>query len=819
MTVFSLPSLIEHILGSDPAIRARTVRLLPLFWLNIVGATLLVIAIALGLTPFFNAAISIFYGTAGTLMFFFLLRSGWSARLHDPSLAFSLLLFALSSVVVCYGTVDIARGAGLQLMCLILAFEMDRVKSRRLLWASLFTIVLLASTSLLRIIFDSESTPIDVEIYNLVMAAVLLPVAIVVGSEIGRVHELQIQQRAQLGEALQQLNTLSNQDALTGLANRRQMQLWLEEELQRKSRTGEDYCVAMLDIDWFKSINDKHGHAAGDLVLQMFASIIRSHLHPADRLARWGGEEFLLLFPASQLGRAYLVLREIHQAITTFNWADHVPSLTLSFSAGLSQARVDETVAALLMRADDALYRAKELGRKQIVFDEEIGMQIDSTANDTSSLEKNNSNSALAPIVNAQKNALPLQYKTAASAEQSRPDDAIDEVLASNVQHDNSKRQFWGTAADILLSKDGTIREHLRLPIIATGLHLVWIASFGLYVVPMGQIDLSVGVFAILYDAAAMVGFYVAIRSGWSQRFSDPSLVLMQMLIACSVSAFVYIAAPILRPSLLHLFCVIQVFGMATLTPKESRRAGLVAVAFLLILLGAIIYSQQPDAILETLKLTLTCYVVIRLALLSWRYSLVRQKVREDQTELAHAVEQVQELVIRDALTGLFNRKHLHDLLVHERERQSRTGQTFCIALLDLDDFKKINDQHGHQVGDQVLIQFAQIAQSSLRETDVIGRWGGEEFLILMRDTDPHTQGLRALSRLRASLTELRLPVQNSELMITFSAGLADASSNELLQHTLERADRALYRAKAAGRNCDQIGAQDDLVQADLAND
>lgn len=818
MTVFPPSRLIEHILGSEPAIRARTLRLLPLFWLNIVGATLLVIAIALGLTPFFNAAVTISYGTAGTIIFFFLLRSGWSARFGDPSLAFPLLLFALSSVVVCYGIVDIARGAGLQLMCLILAFEMDRVKSHRLLWASLFTIVLLASTSLLRIVFDSEGTPIDVEIYNLVMAAVLLPVAIVVGSEIGRVHEQQIQQHAQLGDALQQLNTLSNQDALTGLANRRQMQLWLDEERQRTSRTGESYCVAMLDIDWFKSINDQYGHSVGDLVLQLFARIGRAHLHPADRFARWGGEEFLLLFPASQLERAYHVLRQIHQAVAAFDWTDHVPTLTLSFSAGLSQARTDESNTALLNRADDALYRAKELGRNQIVVDNEAGVKLDEKALASSKppqiqwkLPQNSSQ-------NASEDAALLQYKTVASGEQSKSDDAHEKTQTSNGNRLQRKKRFWERVADVLLSQNTTIREHLRLPIIATGLHLVWIAAFALYVVPLGQIDFAVGVFAILYDATAMVVFYVAIRSGWSQRFSDPSLVLMQMLVACSISAISYMNAPILRPSLLHLFCVIQVFGMATLTPKESRRAGIVAVVFLLLLLCAIVYTQQPDAILETLKLTLTCYVVIRLALLSWRYSLVRQKVREDKTELARAVEQVQELVIRDALTGLFNRKHLHDLLVHERERQSRTGQTFCIALLDLDYFKKINDQHGHHIGDQVLIQFAKIAQTSLRETDVIGRWGGEEFLILMRDTDPHTQGLRALSRLRTSLAELRLPVQNSGLKITFSAGLADASSNELLQHTLERADRALYRAKAAGRNCDQIGVQKEVVHHSLAS-
>ena len=122
------------------------------------------------------------------------------------------------------------------------------------------------------------------------------------------------------------------------------------------------------------------------------------------------------------------------------------------------------------------------------------------------------------------------------------------------------------------------------------------------------------------------------------------------------------------------------------------------------------------------------------------------------------------------------------------------------MALIDLDHFKKINDTHGHQAGDDVLTGFASAAQAALRETDVICRWGGEEFLVLLRDTDPALQGREALKRLRDNLTNLRTP---SDTAVTFSAGLALARTDEPAERTIERADRALYAAKTAGRNRD----------------
>jgi diguanylate cyclase len=807
---FILQECTRLILGSDNAIRARTKRLAQLFFLNAMGAGLLIVSTLVGLTPVWASVASITYSSVGVLLLYIFLRTGWTAATKDPSLAYPTLLFALSAVVVCYSTVEIARGVALQLICLILAVEMDRISARRLLIASLSTVAILVSTSAFRLILW-DGSQFTVEVYNLLMAGILLPVAVIVGSEIARIHRLQAQQHEGLNRALKQLNELSIHDALTGAANRRQMQLWLAEECQRKARSGEDFCIAMLDIDWFKSINDTYGHAIGDIVLQQFARLIRATLDPADRLARWGGEEFLILMPACRVQVAHDMMKGIHMAMSTYAWhahaPPHLPTLKLKFSAGLSQQIEGEAIEVLLARADGALYEAKALGRNQTVVDHRTSVlatqQLDlpvrqgdtMIADPTATINKKTR--AYSNLVSEPK-TLAWQLHSQQSRSHNR---------SSNF---SKKHDFfgnlWQTIIDATISKDPTIREHLRLPLIASVLRVIWICAMLMFVIPSGQIVETVGYFFVSFEVICLLGFYSMIRFGWSKRFSDKGLVLVQMQAASFIVAFGYLFAPILRPSLLHLFCVIQVFGMATLKPRESWIAGITSVLLLLLNCLFIYYTQPNGAMLELIKLTLTCYVVIQLARLSLRYSTVRKRVIEDQKDLKQAVEKVHELVIRDTLTGLFNRKHMIDLITHERERQLRTGQQFSVALLDLDHFKQINDTYGHQVGDQVLVHFSNIAQLALRETDVIGRWGGEEFLILMRDTDPQKQGSRALSRLRLSITELHLPAPHQDLRVTFSAGLAGATSNEHLQQTIERADAALYRAKAAGRNRDQIG-------------
>jgi diguanylate cyclase (GGDEF)-like protein len=169
------------------------------------------------------------------------------------------------------------------------------------------------------------------------------------------------------------------------------------------------------------------------------------------------------------------------------------------------------------------------------------------------------------------------------------------------------------------------------------------------------------------------------------------------------------------------------------------------------------------------------------------------------ETELLHA--QLREQVLRDALTGLYNRRYLFEVGPGLLELARRNGQTLAVALLDLDHFKSLNDTYGHAAGDAMLQRFATLLQSQLRRSDVLCRYGGEEFVVVMPDVDldaAATTITRVLEEFHAEHLEFRRQRLNGG---TFSAGVAVFPSNgNQLEQLLGRADKALYRAKAAGR-------------------
>jgi diguanylate cyclase (GGDEF)-like protein len=186
-------------------------------------------------------------------------------------------------------------------------------------------------------------------------------------------------------------------------------------------------------------------------------------------------------------------------------------------------------------------------------------------------------------------------------------------------------------------------------------------------------------------------------------------------------------------------------------------------------------------------------------ALSSWR-----DRLKVQRTQLRETLARVEDMATRDALTGLYNRRFMQDRLDDCIRRYDRYGEHFTIALVDLDHFKRINDQHGHRAGDQALMAFGSAAMLVLRESDIVARWGGEEFIFLLPNTSG-PKGLVALERLRAALADAVVSPQWPDLRVRFSAGLAVHDRAAGLQHTLERADQALYRAKQAGRNRDEV--------------
>lgn len=168
--------------------------------------------------------------------------------------------------------------------------------------------------------------------------------------------------------------------------------------------------------------------------------------------------------------------------------------------------------------------------------------------------------------------------------------------------------------------------------------------------------------------------------------------------------------------------------------------------------------------------------------------------------ELESKLEELSKLVREDQLTGSLNRRGLDDVFEREFARSERRNSPLCIALLDLDDFKRLNDSYGHGTGDEALIHLVQVVKDTLRTMDVIGRLGGEEFLIVLPDT-PLEDALQTVKRLQRELTKRIFMHNNERLLITFSAGVALRKSGEKQASLIQRADAALYQAKCAGKN------------------
>lgn len=200
------------------------------------------------------------------------------------------------------------------------------------------------------------------------------------------------------------------------------------------------------------------------------------------------------------------------------------------------------------------------------------------------------------------------------------------------------------------------------------------------------------------------------------------------------------------------------------------------AVALLLVIAGAVFIGYRGATERHRLR------------------SLVDEQTRE-----------LKALATRDELTQVHNRRHMTELLEQQLGQHARGGQPLCLALLDIDLFKSINDRHGHAAGDAVLVRFAAVAGRTLRTMDLLGRWGGEEFLVAL----PHTSlehGMQALNRMRSMLDSADFSDLAAGLRVTFSGGLVVLATGETIAAAVERADQAMYRAKTAGRNRIETG-------------
>lgn len=204
------------------------------------------------------------------------------------------------------------------------------------------------------------------------------------------------------------------------------------------------------------------------------------------------------------------------------------------------------------------------------------------------------------------------------------------------------------------------------------------------------------------------------------------------------------------------------------------------------------------DEVMKETRLAQTEALRSRDAILAARKDVEDAEARIHNLEAK--LEQMSELVREDQLTGSLNRRGLEDVFERELARAERRASPLCIAMLDLDDFKKINDNYGHTAGDEALIHLVRVIKETLRTMDIIARFGGEEFMIVLPDT-PLEEAVQTITRLQRELTKQIFMHNHTRLLMTFSAGVALRKEQEDQQSMITRADAALYEAKRTGKN------------------
>ena len=317
-----------------------------------------------------------------------------------------------------------------------------------------------------------------------------------------------------------------------------------------------------------------------------------------------------------------------------------------------------------------------------------------------------------------------------------------------------------------------------------------------------GMADPGLARALILCLTPGMFGFFLLMRSGLTQRFADPSLTMQQMVFAIVAMAAAYIINPPLRGMLLTPVALVLMFGAFTLSARASRALGLFAVTVLgRVMLAMATHAPQVfDPHIERIHFVFSVVVLPVVSMLAGDLSAMRTRLKLQRTELQDALARIHKLATRDDLTGLVNRRHMEELAALEHRRAMRSGSLPCLCLVDIDHFKRVNDVHGHAAGDEVLRLFARHAAASMRETDVLARWGGEEFLVMLPDTRPH-EARTGFERLKRVLSSDEAWGDYAHMRVSFSAGLTAWRLGESLREALMRADHALYEAKASGRD------------------
>ncbi len=743
------------------------------------------IAAYLGLASWQAGHMLLTLGIMGWTSFAALIFSGWSRRVDDPMLVFPQTVFAVLMMALSYHLVEVGRGVAMLWLALIFTFDMRRLSMKQIVTLALLAVSLQILQLGWALRTQDRVDALTEEWINLGCVALLLAELTMIARHAGALLKLREDQRARLRATFDQLSYLSTRDTLTGAYNRRHIMQCLETEAMKTRRSGRPFSLALIDLDHFKQINDQFGHATGDAVLKAFVELAQKEFGgPMDAVARWGGEEFVILMPESTADKARARLTRLQERVRAHDWSDLHTTLSVSFSAGLTEHHDHGEIEHSLDRADRALYCAKAEGRDRIRTHQ------------------------VAPSSRAMATAhLPPDHDDRASPRRDtdgkHPPDAMRRPSAMPPAAEPAEPPAYSPLSRLILSDDPITRLRCSMVLVGASGYIVGLLVLCLYAMPLKLMPRTIELILLAYLVLIILLPYPLIRSGWTRRLQDPGMLLQQNLFGFVGVVVAYAYAPVGKSGLLVLLCLIHVYGFLSLTPSKAKLAGACLIGMLTLAWVLRTLSGDPSwaATTEGVRLLASLPVFALLTSQAQRYALIHQRVREDHEQLDQAVAEVKRMSTRDALTGLCNRQHLQDVLQAEAGRSRRTGGRLSIAMVDLDHFKRINDSEGHGVGDEVLVGFGRLAQEVLRQTDVVGRWGGEEFVVVMPEAQPERGSVAALERLRERVSSTRLSSSAPHLEVSFSAGIAVHEDGETWQQTLARADRLLYEAKSTGRN------------------
>ncbi|MDX1442758.1 MAG: GGDEF domain-containing protein [Gammaproteobacteria bacterium] len=359
---------------------------------------------------------------------------------------------------------------------------------------------------------------------------------------------------------------------------------------------------------------------------------------------------------------------------------------------------------------------------------------------------------------------------------------------------DDERSEALRPAGDPQVERHQRVREKQILTALAV--YVSALIPFA-YINHLGMLNLTTdmkiaGVLAALMTNAI---FLLLIRTRINLMFKDPSMTLAQVLIA---SGFATLSAWSMdqpaRIFALTLFLLAFLFGIYTLKVRQFLFLTLMVVlGYSSVVVREYVLSNGGRSFrIELMNALVLTTSLVWMSLVGGYVSTLRRRLAAQRRELAA-------VAFIDPLTDLHNRRYVTEALERELARIQRSKvKTLSIALLDIDHFKQVNDRFGHATGDQTLVELAEILKGEMRLMDTVGRFGGEEFIVLMPDTNERGAEV-AMSRLRRRVEATPGPARG--VTLTVSIGITEFREGDTVEKMLRRADEAMYSAKRAGRN------------------